>query len=383
MIRSEPRLRFRHARSRPRLRFAAATIGSVNSRLAPGVDVQTDRGRASEETRTFQVVASVLGPYLPQRAIREFDDVVIAPFSESALLALRGARGVIGSVTDDNTPQLYSVRAPYMQVTSKWGLWISAVARSANEGQEWVESQVLPDLIAALHTLGGAPYRVEIVKVLDPNHPESERVTPLQPTGVFGYVWVDPLTSRRRDAFRRRRQAIGSDQTGAAAAQHLRDAVALGDTPDRTGAAAAAAVLRYYLCVERIVQEVARGARMTGRRAFERRRAEAGTRLAREIATQSGSRAAAAIESATRELRAIDLRLADLELSAAAVVLRLEPEIVDEAKKLYAFRSKHLAHSGLPDAHGVAAWTAGPENRAFRVAAIFLGAYLDYVSNSD
>ncbi len=330
-------------------------------------------------SRRFQVMALVLGPYLPRRLIEGEGGVRFGPLSPEAVASLPTQRGIVGSAYDQ---QLYSVRAPYTQVNSAWGFVIDIEATDSSMAQERVENFLLPDLMSALQTLGDAPYRAEVVRVLDPSDDASARTTPLLDVGSFGYVRVEPLTARRREVLWRRRTAIGADATATAAAFHLRLAVALADYPDATGVAtAAAAVLRYYLCIERIVQAVAGTRRRERRAEFEGAQSAVANQFAGEIAALSGTKAVAAIEKAARELRAVDLRFADLEIREAAHILALDDEVTDEAVALQEFRAKHLAHSSVAPAELVRAWIAGPDNRAFRVATRFLGAYLDHITS--
>lgn len=344
------------------------------------VAAEDDAQGVPSSPRRFLVVALILGPYLPDRLVEGADGVRFGPISEEAAASLPKERGVVGSVYDKD--QLYNVRAPYMQVNSSRALFITVDATDANAAQERAKTAVLPDLIAALHTLGNTPYRVELVRVLDQADKDSARATPLLDMGSFGYVSVEPLTARRRQTLWRRRAAIGADATATAAAYHLRLGVTLGDYPDTTGvAAAAAAVLRYNLCIERIVQAVTAEHRKERRGELDGAKSDLADKFVAQIAERSGADAVAAIEAAARELRAVDLRFADLEIREAASILDVDQATTDEAVRLNEFRAKHLAHSSVPPEELVRAWIAGPDNRAFRTAAKLLGAYLDRLDN--
>lgn len=324
--------------------------------------------------RQFLVVALILGPYLPSGRFEDVDGVTIQRLSDDQITALPQRRGITGSVGGD---QFFSVRAWFMQVNARHALLVPVTALDAKQAQHRAETDVLPDLIAALHTLGSTPYRVELLQIEDPSDPEVARWTPMHRMGKFGPVWIDPLTSRRRDVFQRRRRLIPTDETASAAAHHLRLAVALDHLPDSSGAAEQAAVLRYYMCIERIVQRLTASTRRQRRAEIEKERQTSASALALELPTLVPRRQAEAIEEAGRALRRNDLRFADLEVREGARVLEIENDAIDEAARLADFRGKHLGHSGLAPMDEVHAWLAGPENRAFRLAALFLGRYLD------
>jgi len=264
-----------------------------------------------------------------------------------------------------------------MQVNSRWAVFVTVMAANANEAQDHAEGDVMPNLVAALHTLGGTPYRTEVLRVEDPSDPEVGRWTPMQWQGRGGPVLVEPLTSRRRELFRRRRRLLATDTTGAAAAEHLRLGVTLNDFPDPSGGTAQAALFRYYLCIERIVQALTSASRRARRAEFDADRERIAAQVSNGLASLSSSEKVAAIEEASRELRRSDLRYADLEVREGARVLGLDPEDVEEAARLSDFRGKHLGHSSLAPRAEVADWLEGPRNRAFRLAALVLGRYLD------
>lgn len=328
-----------------------------------------------EPNRQFYVIALILGPYLPAEGRRlELDGVTILHLPAEDIQGLPSQRGITGIMAAD---QFFHVRSPFIQVNSRWALIIPVSALDRNAAQKHAEREVLPDLLAALHTLGGTPYRVEILRVEDPIDPDAARWTPTQSMGMGGPVWVDPLTSRRRETLRRRRRLLSSDTTAAAAAEHLRLGVTLDDYPDPSGAAAQAALLRYYMCIERIVQAITASTRRRRRHELDAERERVAAALAKGLATLDPAEQVASIETACREMRREDLRFADLEVREGARELGINHDATDEAARLAVFRGKHLGHSSLAPMEEVEGWLAGPENRAFRLAASFLGSYLD------
>jgi len=188
---------------------------------------------------------------------------------------------------------------------------------------------------------------------------------------------VEPLTSKRRASLQRRFHALATDETATAAAGHLRRGVTLGDLPDSTGATAQAALLRYYMTIERIAQAVTSATRRERKGAIDRERERIASELSEVLGTLPPPKQVAAIEEAGRSLRRAELRYAEIEVREAARTLGLADAIADSAAKFAGFRGKYLGHSSQAPNDQVMQWLAGPENRAFGLATAYLAGYLD------
>jgi hypothetical protein len=345
--------------------------------VSEGTGVPGDPAARAEEERErpFYVVGLVLGPYLPKSELTlQPWGVRLFPVDPARVRELPKQRGVLGTMSE---LQFFHVRATYTQVDAPWVLVIPRIARNAQDAQRSAETDVLPPLLAALHSLAGTPYRIEILRIEDPTDPDVAKWTPMTPVGKGGPVWVDPLTSRRRETLMRRLKHVHLNSTSTAAGEHLRFGVLLADDPGPLEAVGQAALLRFYLCIERISQEVTSKSRRRLRRDLDKDRYRIADELVAALPTLKAAAAVTSIEQAGRDLRRAELGYADLEIREAGRVLGIDQMTIDDAAAFAAFRSRHLGHSSIPPIVDLAWWLEGPYNRAFKLAATYFGSYLD------
>lgn len=321
------------------------------------------------------VVGLVLGEELPSQAI-EIAGVTILPLTEEQVrqVAHIQPRNVRMHFEDDEGREAWQLQVTphHVSVTSGWGFSIQlADARDFADAEEQALART-EVARTALCLAVGSPYVFEPRRIIGPEATVST-------SGEVAAMprEVSDLPASRADEAAVYVTGLEADLVARASAKYLDRAATLELAAIGLGAAQPGILHNYFMATEGIAREVVKNVRDDLQEQSQAERGRIVDELREVLARETPEdEKAQAIRNATNELSRLDLLFMDLQLEKAGELLGLDQAIIDLAKEFNRVRNRYLSHyrSEIP-AEKVRYWFE--EQRALRVAAAYLRAYLD------
>lgn len=280
-------------------------------------------------------------------------------------------------VDDQDQPvDQFQVSPGDLTVHSSWIVRFTVQADDPDSALEDVREILLPPILAALEALGGEPYRVELVRIVD-HAPEGESESPPTDWAFGGVEEPSFMTDEDQRAAVDMARTAESDAVARETAELLEQSLQLSDFAAGHTRSLKAAVLGVFQVIERIAQEVAKRAPLE---VDEERQRTVVDHLKRALGKNRRTKAdATSIKKAATELNEIAGSTSDAQIVRAGEVLGADAQAVAVGRELRRFRNERLGHPGQRvSARELARWL-GP-NKGRSAAAHFWHRYVTWVA---
>lgn len=297
-------------------------------------------------SRIFGIWGFVLGGALPEQRLQVGDAEVVRLGGDD----LENARSAQRRVTYlQGMRQGTQLRSSRVHVYSPWVVRWTIEADSEDEAVAAVEDDRLPRLLAALNSLPGWPYRIEIMRVgdVDPLARKfgNSRSTWGTPDGFTFGPDVRALSDRDARALSARLSFLNSDRRTWAVVRHFQDGLELIDLRARLPATmTAAAFTSFHRFIEGVIHHSYRKESITD--AEISAQGEIIEDLVKRLPGRPQGKQLAYIHEASKKLNSIDNQGFLRKLNVTVASLGGGDHLVGELRDFYDFRNKYFAHHG-------------------------------------
>lgn len=323
----------------------------------------------------FTVGGFIIGPRLPSGSL-SLDGVEIRRIQPKESFPRGRPRFPRAAFIDEDGASVhqFSVTPGEIAVHSSWILRFRVEADGDEEAMEKVERKLLPPVLAALEALGGEPYRVEFVRVIDEDR--GVEMSPWTDWASGGSIEPEILAPDEETRLSEIVRVADGDSVAREAADLMRDSLLLQDVAGDHIRLLRAAVLAMFQAIERVVREVA--SRVPADVDVARQRTVV-DHLRRALARQRAPAAdVRAIRRAVAELDRVTGATTDRQILRAGEVLGVESQAVEVARGSLTFRNQRLGHPGRAvTPEELRGWLAPDRGR--RAAVRFWLKYVDRV----
>jgi hypothetical protein len=241
------------------------------------------------------------------------------------------------------------MRSSRVHVYSPWVVRWTIAAESEQHALTAVQAERLPRLMAALNSLPGWPYRVELMRVGEVDqaaHTINDSTSTWGTPDSFSFgPDVRALPDQNARALQARLAFLSSDGRSWSIVQHFQDGLDLIDLRGRLPATmTAAAFTSFHRFVEGVIQQTYRKQSITDDEIVAQR--EVIDNLASQLVKHGQGKQLTDIHEAAKKLSAIDNQGFIRKLNVSISSLGGEQRLIDELREFYNFRNKYFAHQG-------------------------------------